>query len=230
MWTSIVKNIASVFYPNLCAVCAKSLVENETTLCIDCLLQIPTTTFEMNTHNIAFDKFIGRVHIESATSFSYFTQEGMMQKILHQIKYKNRADLGEFVGAFWAQQKPQCFSNIDIIVPVPLSQKRTFERGYNQSKCIADGISSVTNTAVCPHFIVRTKATESQTHKTRLERLENMENAFVAHKFDQLDGKHILLLDDVLTTGATLEACANTLLQAQPNCKLSIASLAVVVQ
>lgn len=230
MLQKILQSISDVFYPNICPLCATGLIKEETGICNSCLIQLPYTHFKLDQNNVAYDKFIGRVPIEAATALTYFTKESKMQTILHLLKYKDREDIGEALGHYWAASQKEEFVSISAIMPVPLSKKRQFERGYNQSESIANGMASNLNIPVLRNLLQRNKITESQTHKTRLERLENMENAFEVIAFNSLENHHILLLDDVLTTGATLEACALTLLKANPNCKISIASLAIAIQ
>lgn len=171
--------------------------------------------------------FWGRTKIHSATSFLFFNKGGNVQQLMHALKYKSRKDVGEYAGKLFGMElnSSALFNTIDMVIPVPLHEKKLHQRGFNQSKVIADGIGKAMNKPVENGILVRVVYTSSQTKKSRYERWENVRNAFTVTYPEEIEGKHILLIDDVLTTGATLEACANALLEIE-GVKVSVATLA----
>ncbi len=223
-----IHGLAHLFYPELCEGCNNELIGQEKVLCLYCNLKLPRTSFHNITENKTFRIFIGRVPIEKATSFVFFTKEGLMQHLLHRFKYKGRKEIGVHLGMLLAEELKKChwMQDIDVIIPVPLHPGKAYKRGYNQAAMFAAGIASVTGTNICTDAIVRSKNTETQTRKTRAERIENVRNVFKLTKPEQLKNKRILLVDDVLTTGATLEACALSLLKVE-GVQISIATIAL---
>ena len=224
------QGLLHLFYPSLCEGCAKPLVGDEHVLCMGCELQLPDTGYHHLPDNDTALRFAGRVPFVHATSLAWFTNDGLVQHLVHGLKYGRKQQNGIFLGrklgerlrdAGWA-------NTLDGIVPVPLHPAKQAKRGYNQSVLIAEGISSVMNIPVLDGALIRTRKTESQTNKTRSERISNMADAFVIKERSALAGKHILLCDDVLTTGATLEACAHALLK-EESIKISIATVGIAV-
>ena len=224
------RGIVHMLYPRLCEGCSKPLTGSEKVLCLWCAAELPETGY----HNIADNetgmRFAGRVPFSHATSFAYFTNEGLLQHLLHGLKYKGKQETGIYLGAQFALalQQTEWISTVDFIIPVPLHPAKLAQRGYNQSMLIAEGMSGILDIPASEKFLLRRLNTESQTNKTLPERVANMKDAFIADKQDSLKGKHILLCDDVLTSGATLEACANTLLAAE-NIKISIATIGIAI-
>lgn len=170
----------------------------------------------------------GRIPIERATSFVYFTKQGIMQHLLHGLKYKNRQQTGTILGTLLAEELKNCgwLDTIDGIIPVPLHRRKALRRGYNQACRFAEGIANASGIPVWDKHIKRIRDTDSQTNKSRAERIENVAGVFEAVKPELLKHKHVLLTDDVLTTGATLESCARALLAIE-GIKISIATIAV---
>ena len=238
MKTQILKElkhgITHLFYPNLCEGCAKPLLAAEKVLCISCALHLPETSYNDILDNETAMRFAGRVPFIYATSYAYFTNDGLLQHLMHGLKYKNKKEIGVYLGRKLGQSIKRSLLTIeqplpiDIIVPVPLHKIKKAKRGYNQSMFIAEGISEVLNVPASDDLLVRTRNTETQTHKTRTERITNMNEAFRIFGEDKLTGKHILLCDDVLTTGATLEACALAL-AADKSIKISFATVGIAV-
>jgi len=220
-------DLISLFYPRLCAGCNTPLVKGEEVLCLNCLADLPRTNFHLYTDNPVFQIFIGRVNITQATSFCYFDKGGHMQHLLHQLKYKGNRAVGHKMGMLFghALNQTETFRDIDAIIPVPLHPKKERKRGYNQSTEICKGLSEAMNRPVITGNLVRNVHTASQTHKGRFERWENVSGIFNVKNGDLFSKKHLLLVDDVVTTGATLEACCQSLFKI-PGVKVSIATLA----
>ncbi len=216
-----------LFYPELCVACHTHLYQQEKVLCSRCLYELPRTHFHKVPANPVEQTFWGRVPIERGTAFFFFKKGSKYQKLLHQLKYHNRTDVGIELGRLLASdfKAEQAFNEFDFIIPVPLHPKKQYKRGYNQSELIGRGIAEVLNVPVKTNYLYRKIFTETQTQKSRYERWENVEDVFGVHHPEKLEGKHILLIDDVLTTGATLEGCAQVL-HKNAKLKISIATLA----
>jgi ComF family protein len=171
--------------------------------------------------------FWGRLAIHEAASLFYFTKDSIIERLLHQLKYKGRKEVGTYCGRLMgaALQRVERFKDIDAIIPLPLFKRKERQRGFNQAKLLCDGLREMINKPIMDNVIVRTEATETQTHKNRIERWQNMESRFKVAQPELLKGKHVLLVDDVITTGATLESCAQELLQVE-RARLSILTFA----
>jgi ComF family protein len=219
-----------LFYPRICEGCNKPLLTAETILCLSCDAQLPQTAYHHIPDNETALRFAGRIPFSYATTFAYFTNEGLLQHLLHGLKYGGKKEIGYFLGTCLGNAiKSTGWANeIDLIIPVPLHPAKEAKRGYNQSLLIARGIGDVLQKPVAADVLIRTRDTESQTRKTRTERVDNMTAAFRLDEQQQLAGKHILICDDVLTTGATIEACALAL-QTAENIKISIATIGIAV-
>jgi len=187
---------------------------------------MPKTGFWNENENPVARIFWGRVYLQNVSSFLHFQKGGRLQNIIHNMKYKNIKEIGTFLGKLYGYElKNIPNSNVDLIIPVPLHKSKLRKRGYNQSEYIARGISEVLNLPVNTNSIERYIASDSQTRKSRFERWENVKNVFKIVEPQSFIGKHVLLVDDVITTGATLEACARAILEI-PGTKVSIATLA----
>ncbi len=221
------KDFLNLFYPDLCIVCNEHLLFQEEYICTKCLYNLPKTKFHLDKDNPVAQLFWGRVKIENASAFYYYTKGSKYQKMIHKFKYHGLKEIGFVLGkALGNEIKNSDFSDIDIIIPVPLHPKKLRKRGYNQSDWIAMGLGETMNKIVDCKNLYRNIHTSTQTNKSRFERWKNVENIFKLKEKNQLINKHILLVDDVVTTGSTLEACANAILEV-PNTKVSIASLAI---
>lgn len=222
--------LGRLFYPSLCACCDTELSGTEKTLCLKCTLQLPRTAYHHIAENKSFQNFMGRVPIIRATSFVYFSKQGMIQHLLHRFKYKGRKEIGNYLGRLLADElkKSNWLDTIDYIIPVPLHRSKMYKRGYNQAQSFAEGIAAVSGIPVLAKAMIRNRPTETQTRKTRAERIENVRDVFSLKQPDRVRNKHILLVDDVLTTGATLESCALALQRAVP-VQISIATLALAI-
>jgi ComF family protein len=229
--------IVHLFYPRLCEGCSKPLLAAEQVLCIGCSMELPDTGYHNIAGNETEQRFAGRIPFAHATTFAWFTNDGLLQHLVHGLKYKNKKEIGYYLGRQLGQSlqrtitsdgQPGWIKEIDLIIPVPLHPAKKAKRGYNQSTLIAEGMSEVLHIPVSEDALLRVRNTETQTHKTRAERVSNMAEAFTINEKVQLKGKHILLCDDVLTTGATLEACALALLR-EESIKISIATIGIAV-
>jgi competence protein ComFC len=230
MVKDFLQDMASLIYPRVCAGCDTSLFKHEQFVCNTCYVSLPKTGYHLQPDNPVKKIFYGRVDIDLAVSFLFFQKKGCVQKMLHALKYKGRPEVAQLLGKWYAMElvKNKTFSGHDYIIPVPLHKKRLQKRGYNQSEFFAKGLSEVFHIPVLNDVLVKNKFTETQTYKTREERLENTLESFSIEKPEVIANKHILLVDDVITTGATIEACT-TQLQRNNKVYLSIASIAYAV-
>jgi ComF family protein len=223
----ILNYLTELLYPRLCVVCGDRLIEQEQWICLNCLHHIPRTNFHLTPDNPVARIFYGRVQIEQATSFFYFSKGSHYQTLLHNLKYKGMKELGAEIGKHFGidlMQSPG-FSTVDVICPVPLHPSKERKRGYNQSWWIASGIAKQMDKELDAENLKRVTATETQTRKSRFERWQNVDGIFELSNPETFQGKHILLVDDVVTTGSTLEACAAAIHSAT-HAKVSIATLA----
>ena len=220
-------DLTALFFPKNCAVCGSVLRRQEEILCTSCYYKLPETHFENHYDNPVMEVFKGRLPLVSATSFLFFSKGGITQQLIHKLKYKGRRDVGIYMGQLLGNRLNQSplFSQADFIVPVPLHPKKEHARGYNQSLMLARGLALRMQAQVMPRVLFRKTYTATQTKKSRYERWENVKDIFEIKNGHRLEGKQVLLVDDVITTGATLEACGSRLLEI-PGLRLSIASLA----
>lgn len=208
--------------------CGKTLVGNEHDLCTACLLELPEALSARSNDNFVERRLIGRIPIQHATALLIFRRKSSAQKIIHQIKYSGNERLAITMGRQMGLllNESGLFSDIDCLVPVPLHKRKQRQRGYNQSQLLCEGIAQTFPHPIVSDNLIRTHHTESQTHKTRIQRLDNMNGVFAVKDKNALKNKHILLIDDVITTGATTEACWSALSSVE-GLKISIAALAV---
>lgn len=221
-------DLVNLLYPNICNLCKQSLYRNENVICTKCLTDLPTTIISDSENNFIAELFWGRVNIQSAYSLFYYNKGNGVQTLMHQLKYKGNRDIGSELGKMLGSKLLNfpIFNSIDIIIPVPLHWKKQKKRGFNQSEIIAEGISSVIEKPVNSKIIVRKIESETQTRKNRFDRWENVDGIFEITNFKYLENKHVLLVDDIVTTGSTIEACATELLKII-NLKVSISTIAV---
>ena len=225
----ILRDFIALFYPNLCAGCERKLYRNEKQLCLNCLTQLPRTNYHRTKDNVIEKRFYGKVEIRYASTFLYFEKEIITQKLLHEIKYRGRKELGEQLGALFGSQLINgYFNEIDVIVPVPLHPNKFRIRGYNQSEWIAKGMAKAMKKPLINNVLKRVIENPTQTKKGVYERWENTNGIFESENITLIENKHLLLVDDVLTTGSTLEACIMPLKKIQ-GIKISIAALAAAI-
>jgi ComF family protein len=220
---NMLNDLLSLFYPNNCSCCNQFLRKGEDHVCLLCLSELPRTNYIKQFENPVAKLFWGRVGLTYGFSTFHFGKKGRLQDLIHQLKYKGKTEIGIFLGHEMGKEilehlPPNTFT---CIVPIPLHPKKQHQRGYNQSSFIAKGIAEILHIPVHENLVYRNTETASQTRKTKFERWENVENIF-SLKNTTLSNQHILLIDDVVTTGATLESCVIELLKI-PNTKVSIA-------
>jgi ComF family protein len=217
----------NLLYPRLCPACNKLLKQGEKEICIPCAFDLPYTDFHLYKENPLAKQFWGRVPIHAAMALLYFTKGGRTQNLIHHLKYKDQPDIGLFLGRAIGLRLLQsdAYSGIDLLLPVPLHPRRQRLRGYNQSDYIARGISEALQVPIATNVLYRNVSTATQTKKDRYDRYINLQQVFNVKQPAAISNKHVLLIDDVITTGATLEACAQTIYLNQP-IKISVAAAA----
>lgn len=193
----------SLFFPRNCTSCSTALNESEQFICIKCKLSLPFTDDLQNPENDLFKKFAYEPKISTAAAYMYFNVGGVSQKILHKIKYGNGCDMATYIGTMMATDMQSIFENIDFILPVPIHQSKMKTRGYNQSMCLAKGVSDTYDIPIEENLIRREKKTATQTKKTKVDRWKNIENVYSSPTLDVSD-KNALIIDDVITTGSTV--------------------------
>ncbi|MBS9774469.1 MAG: ComF family protein [Tenacibaculum sp.] len=223
---TFLKNIIDLFYPNLCLNCDNSLLKSELVLCSFCRHNLPIIDIKNFENNEITNIFYGRFPIKKATSFLYFTQKNISQKLIHQLKYKGRQDIGTFIGNWFGSElnNNNFFENIDCIIPIPLHPNKMKKRGYNQLTTFGKKLSEIANIPYIEDVLLKGSSTKTQTLKQRFERFNNEKTKFYIKNKTLLENKNILLIDDVITTGATLEDCCNELLKIK-NININIATI-----
>ncbi|MDR0393597.1 MAG: ComF family protein [Tannerella sp.] len=224
----ILTDFANLFYPPLCLLCENPLIENERHICLNCLYNLPKTNYHTNRKNPARALFDGFPQVDETSAFLFFEKDGITQKLIHSFKYYDNKALAEYLGRIAALELKEYgfYASIDTIIPVPLHHKKEKKRGYNQAEHIANGIASVYGCNVDRNSIVRVLKTKSQTRKSVYERRMNVEKIFRLTNTENLSGKRILLIDDVITTGSTISSCIETLSEV-PGIKISIFSISI---
>lgn len=223
----MLKNLLKLLFPVLCHGCNELLVQEEKNICTTCNHNLPYTNHHKNTKNDTFNTFYGIVNLEFAFSMLYFHHDGIVQKLIHQLKYKGREEIGVFLGEKYAFELKniKVKYNLDFIVPVPLHKKKLKERGYNQIDSFCLALSKELDIPFITDLLFRNQYSKTQTKKNKEQRLDTIESIFDVRNIDNYHGKHFLLVDDVITTGATIELCAKALLKI-PNTKVSVITIA----
>jgi ComF family protein len=218
-------SVLHLLFPHVCSGCGNDILNEESVLCMRCIAAMPETNFELHPDNPVEKIFLGRLPLTGATAQFFFTKESLMQQLMHQFKYKNNKELGLQLGRIMGTQlKRSGRFVVDALIPLPLFPAKEKRRGYNQATILCDGMAETMNIPVLDKIIIRPEHTETQTKKGRIERWKNMEGKFVLSDPEAIRNRHVLLVDDVVTTGATLEACGNELLKAD-GVRLSVATL-----
>lgn len=216
-----------LFYPHNCIGCGSDVINDENFLCLQCINELPHTNFAQHKNNIVEKKFWGRIALLSAMSEFYFSKGSIVQNMIHEFKYRGNKKAGHYFGKLMGKSLLESNRfNVDIIVPLPLFERKEKMRGFNQAEILCNGISEIINKPVIKKNVLRKVFTETQTKKHRLERWKNVEGIFFVKNPEVLEGKHILLVDDVITTGATIDACGSEILKIK-DATLSVASFAI---
>lgn len=223
----MLKNLINLFFPPVCNSCKKPLNTNELAICVRCRHEIPCTNHLLQKNNEARTKFEGKLPVEHVSAMTYYHKNGIMQHLIHQLKYKNQQIIGSVLGDWYTSSlvEDPTLKTVDVIIPVPLHQKRLKERGYNQVTTFSKAIAAGLEIPLEEKLLIRSQYATTQSKKNSAERNATQENPFTITDGAKYEGKHFLLIDDVLTTGATLEACGKALLQI-PNSKVSIITIA----
>jgi len=227
IFSELFDDFISLLLPRLCHGCGNHLLRNERIICTECFVLIPRTGFHLQPDNPVEQLFWGRCRVERAAAFSFYTRGSRMRRLIHSMKYKGVREIGEELGRIYgfSLADSDFLKGTDLIIPVPLHPRRKRERGFNQSELIAEGISSVTELPVDCLSLERKVVTSTQTKRSRYDRWENVEGIFRVSRPEMLRGKHILLVDDVITTGSTIESCVNEILKIEGT-RVSVAALA----
>lgn len=220
------RDFIGLFFPRVCEGCGNLLFRNENAICTRCLTGLPKTNFHQFQDNPVMENFQGKLQVASATSFLYYTKAGKVQQMIHNFKYHKKLEVGRILGRMFGSDlsSSRFFNTVDTIIPVPLHWTKLKTRGFNQSEVIAKAMAEKMNAVVETEVLIRRFATETQTKKSRIQRVENVHGKFELKNPAKIAGKHVLLVDDVITTGSTMESCAELLQQAE-GVKLSLASL-----
>ena len=220
---NIFRDFLNLFFPDVCVVCRERLSDGEQHICTDCLLLLPKTNFHLQPDNRLEQFFAGRISFQHIVAYAYFVKGGSIQHIIHELKYNHNPLIGSFIGELCGEniKDSDFISTIDLLVPVPLHPKRQKERGYNQSFEICKGISAIAGIPIDNETLIRKINNPSQTKNARFDRWKNVEDIFSVINRNTFENKHILLVDDVITTGSTLESCAKEILRSEGS-KVSI--------
>jgi ComF family protein len=220
--------LLNLFFPKVCYACNNHLNDNENDICISCRHSLPVTNFHFNNDDTVLKTFYGRVKVENETALLRFEKKGIVQNLIHSLKYRGNENIGALLGNWLGGELStiDAYKNIDIVIPVPLHQKKLKKRGYNQVAKFGKQIAEALNAEYKDDILLKVTNTESQTLKTRLFRWNDNEELFMLKNAKSIENKHILLVDDLITTGATMEACISVINHV-PSTKISVASMAI---
>jgi ComF family protein len=224
-------DFVSLLFPRVCASCGNTLLKHEKCICHFCLTHLPRTDYHLHADNPAARLFWGRVDVGAVTSCFYFHKGSRVQHLVHGLKYKGKQETGTFLGRMYGHvlKSSELFKSVDVVVPVPLHARKKRRRGYNHSELFASGLAYALGVPMDCRSLQRITATGTQTKKSRFRRWENVKEVFALVDTGHFAGKHVLLVDDVVTTGATLEACAHELLRCN-GAKVSMATIACAIR
>lgn len=225
--STIRNDLVNLFFPKLCVLCKEPLSGNDGQLCLQCLCSLPRTNFFYEAENPVARLFVGKVALESATALFHYEKGGQVQRLVYAFKYHGNRELAYRLGRQLgrALEAHTAYRSVDFLIPVPLHPKRRRKRGYNQSDYLCRGLASVLHIPVRPSTLQRRTKTATQTNKSVFDRWRNMQEVFVLNDAESLRGCHVLLVDDVVTSGSTLLSCAEALL-AIPDVRISVLALA----
>lgn len=221
-------NLLNLFFPKVCYACTKMLGDNEQHICTVCRQELPVTNFHFEDSDVIKKILYGRVSLKHATALLHFSKQSKVQKLIHNLKYKGHETIGTVLGKWLGHELSQIksYQSVDLVIPVPLHNSKLKSRGYNQVTKFAQEIAFALNAEYRDNVLIKTTASKTQVFKSRLNRWKNTEEKFSLNTKHDLESKHILLVDDIITTGATIEACANQFSDIK-NIKLSVATMAI---
>ncbi len=224
----MVINLLNLFFPKVCYACTTLLADNERHICTVCRHGLPVTNYHFEDNDTVKKILYGRQKIEEATALLKFHKRGIVQQLLHNLKYKGHDVISEVLGEWLGNElkSVEKYKAVDLVIPVPLHKRKLRKRGYNQVAKFGHEIAKALNVPYLDNVLIKTSTTKTQVFKKRIARWNNFEEVFTIKNLDLIKGKHILLVDDIITTGATMEACANVLNKAE-NIKISIATMAI---
>ncbi|RLD41971.1 MAG: ComF family protein [Bacteroidetes bacterium] len=223
----IINNLIEIFYPKICLACERRLLDHERVLCSYCELNLPKTNFHNRESNPVEILFWGRCRIDSASAYYRYIKQGNVQNLIHNFKYKGYQEIGLYIGEIYGKQlmASERYKTVDLIIPVPLHNKKLKIRGFNQSEVFAHGLSRSMKAITDSTILIRNIHTSTQTKKSRWDRHKNVSSIFSIKDPELLKGKHIMIVDDVITTGSTIESCVNTLTEIE-DIKISVIAIA----
>jgi len=226
----MITSILNIFFPNICYACNTILSDNECHICTVCRHDLPVTNYHFNNSDTVKRVFYGRLQLEAATALFLFQKKGTVQHLLHNLKYKGYETIGTVLGDWLGNELKtiSIYNTIDVVIPVPLHKNKLKRRGYNQVTKFGIQIAKALNADYLDHVLIKTSATKTQVFKSRISRWNSKEELFSIKNQHLIKGKHILLVDDIITTGATIEACATILNQAT-DIKISVATMAIAL-
>lgn len=218
----------NLLFPRQCEACDEVLALAESVLCVKCRHQLPLVSYHKTANKMMKDKFYGKIPIENATALLQFQKEGITQELLHKLKYQGRKDIGYFFGKWIGAELAEIkeYQNIQVVIPVPLHKQKLKKRGYNQVEGFGKEIAKALEIEYLDDILIKISKTDSQTKKSWLLRYDISE-IFTVQNIEKLHNKHVLLVDDIITTGSTIEKCGQQLLRAE-NLTLSVATMAIV--
>jgi len=221
-------SILNLFFPKVCYACSHLLTDNELHMCTSCRHNLPVTNFHFENNDTVEKVFYGRVKIEHATALLKFEKKGIVQQLLHNLKYRGHETISKILGEWLANELKtvEAYKKIDVVIPVPLHKNKLRKRGYNQVTMFGVEISKALNAEYIDNVLIKTTATKTQVFKKRISRWNNTNEIFTIANTNLIEGKHVLLVDDIITSGATIEACSNMLNKAK-NIKISVATMAI---
>lgn len=211
------KHFLDIIYPRSCEACGEALLGGENLICMNCMINLPRTNSHIQRLDVLSNRFWGKISVTDTITFMKFSKKGKVQKLLHELKYRNKPEVGKYLGKIYGVDLKSVYfdKKIDLIIGVPLHPTKLVQRGYNQADCIAEGLSEALNVPYDTMAVKRLTYTSTQTKKSRIERFQNVENIFEVIDSEKIKNKRIAIVDDVLTTGSTIESLGITLLNAE---------------